>query len=369
VVIGNIIYQQSGCYADELVMNQVISFSKGQTLYQEGGKTGTVYLIQSGQVSLCITRGKSQIEIYRAVTGMMVGTDAIVSGVTQHTLTAVALTDVKALPVPVETAKKQIDTLPQLLKFIVKGSLDKERSLVNELRAIQSEKDTTPMAGDHVAKVFACAYYAAKSCGQEKEGKLSVSWPSMKKYATRVFLESPIRLEQACLILKKLKICEFEMAPSETDPNGAMELAYIHFKSMKTIEQFFDYYQNFYFKGQAETTLKFDERSLLVGFALRKAVAQEPIDANGIVTANFGQVLERLKTILTGSTVSVDTLGILEAKGLNLSRKADKDGGTIQFYVSELEIMLSNWMILREVERLNDVGTVADDKPTENKAA
>jgi CRP-like cAMP-binding protein len=223
-------------------------FKRGQAIYKAGDAATHIYLVQSGLVSVNATRQGTVIEVSQVIANHILGEEAL-SGATHWSLDAVANNDVRLLPIPLAQARKLLDSGPALLKVYSNALLEKQKAWSNSLLDIKLESDPTPCPASHVVKLFAALYHTATYTGDSKNGVTKVVWPTFKKYAQRVFLESPVRLEQAVNILVKLGYARLEMIPCETDPDAPDELGFVHFSDLDRVRSFFEFYRGHYFSA------------------------------------------------------------------------------------------------------------------------
>lgn len=350
-------------------MSTIKVFKKGETLFKEGEKATTIYLIQSGSVNLHLQRQKQQIDLCVLGTHQIVGEHAL-SGQLTHPHTAVCTSETKAIELPIEAVKAQIDGGSQLFKFLSKGFSDKLKVVMKELQSARLERDNTPCPPDQTAKIFGTVYHVARAKGEtKKEGVITVQFPLMKQYAQRVFLESPKRLETAINVFVKLGVASYEMVKNEDDPEAPDEIGFVHFTDLPLVEQFFEFYQYYYFKGGKTELLKTDDRVIQMTTALLELGAGEQLDRHGAVRIDYTKVVEKIKEAM-GLQLNNDHIGLLENKGLFVKRQSlDKGGIVLQFDFREFERTLKVWRVLREVERWNEKGYVDPNEPVEAKKA
>jgi CRP-like cAMP-binding protein len=342
-------------------MSQLKLFKKGEFLFREGDKIPQVYLISSGLVSVCVQREKQNIELYRIGTGQVIGEDALTPNAPSP-FAYVALNETKVLEAPIDMIKQQVESSSQLVKLFIKGVVEKNRSTSNELKAIKMESDSAPCAPDHVAKVFGVIYHTANRVGVKKDNKVTVPWQAFKKYAQRVFLESPVRLEQAMYLLTKLKLAEKQMEKSETDPTAPEELAAFHLLDLSTVEQFFDYYQNYHYKPGYANFLKYDDKCMLTAQALLKVAENEKVDHKGAVNLSFKPTMDKMKEIF-GASFNIDAIDRLQQKGLFVKRQSSEKGGTISFLKADFDVTIKAWRVLKEIDKWNELGYVDMSEP------
>lgn len=348
-------------------MSNVKVFKKGEVLCKEGDRAQFVYLIQSGSVNVHLTRQKQNIDLFNLGGMQMVG-EHLLSGAATHPHTAVAVTETKAVELPADAIKVQIEASSQLMKFMIKGLSDKLKLVMKDFQSMKLERDKTPCPPEQTAKVFGTVYHVAKAKGENAAGgKVSVSWPLMKQYAQRIFLESPKRLETAVNIFVKLGAATYEMVKNEEDPDLPEEIGFVHFTDLPLVEQFFEFYQYYHFKGGRQELLKTDERAMQIVGILMDLGANERPDRYGAVLLNYSDVVDKIKQEM-GLQLNNDHFTLLETKGLFVKRQSTDLGVRLQFDFQEFERTLRVWKVLREVERWNERGYVDPKEPVvENK--
>lgn len=337
-------------------MSQVFrSVKKGEVLFIEGEKIQRLFLIQTGLISVFLQRGKKNIEIYQAGSLQVLG-EQVIFGSLQYQFSAVAINDTKVVEIPLEVMRLQMAQSGQLIQILLKSMAEKLKNKTNEIRANRLEKESSPCPPEHVAKVFGVIYYTAKHVGMEKEDRTSVTWSSFRQYAQRVFLENSARLENACNILVKLKMAEFEVVKNP-DPDAPPEYGYLHLFNLAAVDTFFDYFQHHFYKGTNPEFFRIDDKMIILVNNLLKISEKEKMNHLGVVQINYKEVLEQLKTTFAGG-FTPDQFERLEGKGLFVKRETNSAGGLISFYRSDFENMRNNWLILREIEKWNEKGTV-----------
>lgn len=345
-------------------MSTVRVFKKGESLYREGEKAQSVFLIQSGSVSLTLHRNKNNIDLCTLGGSQIAGEHAL-SGIATHPHTATAMAETKAVELPVEALKAQIEAAPQLLKVLTKSFSDKLKVVMKELQSARLEKDNTPCPAEQTAKIFGTLFHTVKSKGEVgKDGVVKAPWPLMKSYAQKVFLEHPKRFEMAVNIFVKLGFGKFEMVKPEDDPNAAPEIGFVHFTDISLIEQFFEFYQYYYFKGGKTDLLKTDERMINLVSALLELGAAEQMDRHGTVRLDYSKVLEKMKQKFNFQ-LNNDHFLLLESKGLFVKRQSTDGSVFVIFDFREFERTFKVWKVLREVERWNEKGYVDPNEPVE----
>jgi hypothetical protein len=197
-----------------------------------------------GIVSLSVQRSGTQIDLSLVQTSQLLGDEAL-WGATQFESTARANNDVTLMPIDLGTSLAAFKSAHPLGRALAQSLLEKHRRHSHALRELQLQADPTPCPEERITKLFAALYYSAEYTGkQKKPGKTTVVWPAFKRYNQRIFLESPVRLEQAVYILVRLGYAELEMVPCETDPDAPDELGFVHFTNLEIVRSFVEFHRN-----------------------------------------------------------------------------------------------------------------------------
>jgi hypothetical protein len=335
----------------------VTTFKKGDVIFREGDKITSIMLIQSGGVQLCHIRGKKNIELAQLGPTHVLGEFALMGAGTYFT-SAVATAETQILELPTASVKQQVEASPQPIKVLVKSILERSKVSLSEMKVYKMDKDPAPCPEDQVAKIFGTLFHTANHKGEKKDGKVSIDWTTLRQYGQRIFGEGAKRLEQALCILVKLKLAQFEMGKNPDNPSGADEIQRVHFFALQPLEDFFEFYQYYYFKGGKSELLKPDDFvEQFVKCMVQLALTAE-VDRFGIVSLDYGKAVEKVKADMN-LTLSADHFVRLENKGVMVSRKQNSAGQVlVQFEVKELRKMLDIWRILREIAKWNEKGMV-----------
>lgn len=343
------------------------TIKKGEFLYNEGDKIQNVFLIQSGAVSLCLTRNKKNIDMFQVGSSQILG-ELVLLGQNAHNTSAIATVETKVLEVAVDTFKQQVDSAPQMFKIIMKSLSERLKNATAEVRSNRLEKDLNPCPEDQIAKVFGVIFHTANHKGEKKDGRVIVDWPVFRQYSQRVFGESLKRLENATNILVKMKLAMYEMGKNPEDPEAPEEIQKVHFFDLSVVENFFEFYQYYYFKAGRSEIIKLEETVILMLGGLLACATGQPADRFGIVSLEFPKVVEHFKTEL-GINFSPDQISRLENKGLMTKRKTTSANEVLlQFELKEFTSIHKNWLMLREVNKWNEKGSV-DPHEVEKKVA
>jgi hypothetical protein len=338
------------------------TLKKGEFLYNEGDKIQNIFLIQSGAVNLCLVRNKKTVDMFQVGSSQILG-EQVLLGLNSFTTSAVATTETKVLEVPVDAFKQQFESAAQMYKIIIKSLSERLKVTMQEVRSSRLEKDAAPCPEDQIAKAFGTIFHVANHKGEKKDARVIIDWGLYRQYSQRVFGESLKRLEQATNLLVKLKLAMFEMGKDPDDLDGPEMIQKIHFFDLPAIENFFEFYQYYYFKGGKTEVLKIDDTIVnILGGLLAVAETLTP-DRFGMVSLEFPKIVEHFKNEL-GMNFTPDTMTRLEQKGLFAKRKTNANHDVqLQFELKEFSGFFKNWRILREVDKWNEKGFVDPNEP------
>jgi hypothetical protein len=336
-------------------MSNIKTFKKGEYLFKEGDKITSVFFIQSGSVQGVAIRKKT-LEIFTIGANQILGELGLING-TSHNYSALCAAETKALELPVEALKTQIEA-QSTLKIVIKSLAERLKSALFELKGKKLESDASPCPEDQVPKIFASVFHTLNHKGEKDGAKVHIEWGLFKQYVQRIFGESPKRAEQVINILVKLKYASLEMGKSVDNPEGPEEIQGINIDNLSVLEIFFEFYQYYYFKALKPEVLKVDESCHQILKNLLICADGVPLDRLGIVSLDFPKVVERFKTEF-GINLNNDHFTRLEQKGVFAKRASRTDGQmVIQFELREYNNIVLIWKILREIDKWNEKGFV-----------
>lgn len=294
--------------------------------------------------------------------------EQVLIGQNTHTTSAIATTETKVLEIPAESFKAQFEAAPQMFKFIMKSLTERLKGATADVKSSRMEKDASPCPEDQVAKAFGVIFHTANYKGEKKEDRVIIEWSLLRQYSQRVFGESLKRLEQAINLLVKLKLAMYEMGKDPDDPEGPESIQKVHFFDLKAIENFFEFYQYYYFKGGKTEFLKIEDGIFNILGGLLACTEGQPVDRFGVVSVPFPKAMEHFKNEM-GLNFTPDTLTRLESKGLFTKRRTNAQNEVhIQFELKEFTGFHKNWRILREVDKWNEKGSVDPNEPEKKLA-
>lgn len=337
-------------------MSGVKVLKKGEYLFKEGDKIQSVWIVQSGQVSLCLQKNKKHIEIMTVGAGYVFA-DLIVQGILTHNFSAMTTNEVKAVEVPLDNFKQQFDALHPVHKTFVKGLSEKLKWTMAEVKTVRLEKDPSPCPDECIPQVFGSIFHVLNHKGLKEAGSAKVEWMTLRQYSQRVFGESLKRLESATQVLVKLGLAEYIMGKSPDDPEGKDEIQGFMIRDLTGLEAFFEFYQYYYFKGGKSEFLKFDEANYNTLRLLTMCYQGIEADRFGIVSKDFAEVTDFFKDY--GVSLGAGHFTALETKGLFCKRKSLADGKvTLQFEMKEFKTQQDIWKLIREIDKWNEKGFV-----------
>lgn len=218
----------------------LVQFKKGDTLFKSGTPANRLYIIQQGLVSILLADAEESIELFKAAQPQLIG-EEVLAGKPEFETTAIAVNDTSAIEVKSVELQALLKSSLPLTKFLINGLLAKESLLAGELRTIRSEAESLPCPLGTLSKTFAVIFHVAQYTGTTKNSAITVNWNNFRKYCQRVFLESPVKLENMMHILKKVRFVDMQYVKSEIDPDAPDELGFIHFKEIQQIGSFAEF--------------------------------------------------------------------------------------------------------------------------------
>ena len=339
-------------------MSDVKIIKKGQFLFKAGDKIQTVYLIQSGQVNICLQKNNKILDIMTVGNGYVFA-DLIILGTNVYLYSGLAQQELKVVEIPVDVFKVQYETLNSHYKSFIKTMADKLKWAVNEVKNSKQEKSAVPCSEEAIPRVFGSIFHVLNHKGIKDNGKAKVDWLTLRNYSQRIFGESPKRIEQVTQILVKLKLGEYILGrdPNNVDPEAPeTEIQGFEIFDLGGLEAFFEFYQYYYFKGGKTELLKFDEANFNTLKILLLSFTDVTADKFGTASKDFNQVVEFFKDY--GVQLGNGHFTALEAKGLFCKRKTIDGKVMLQFDKKEFEVQINMWNLIREIDKLNEKGLV-----------
>lgn len=348
-------------------MSEIKVYKKGQFLFKAGDKIQSVFVIQSGQVNLCIQKNNKIFDVMTVGNGYVFA-DLVVLGTNQYLYSGLVQSELKVTEIPLEIFKLQYEALNPLNKTFIKTMAERLKWAVNEVKNSKQDKTALPCAEDAVPRVFGAIFHVLNHKGVKVGTKVKTDWLTLRNYSQRIFGESLKRIEQATQILVKTKQGEYIMGkdPNMPESEAETEIQGFQIYDLPALEAFFEFYQYYYYKGGKSELIKYDEANYNTLRLLLMAYEGVEHDKFGIVSKEFNQVVEFFKEY--GVSLGAGHFTALEAKGLFCKRKNTADGTVqLQFDIKEFANQINMWALIREVDKLNEKGFVdmedIDDGP------
>lgn len=354
-------------------MSETKIIKKGQFLFKAGDKITSVYVVQSGQVNLCLQKNNKIFDIMTVGNGYVFG-DLVLLGTSVYLYSGLAQSELKVTEVPLDIFKLQYENLNPNYKTFVKTMAERLKWAVNEVKNAKQEKSAVPISEENISRVFGSIFHVLNHKGLKNGNKAKIDWLTIKNYSQRIFGESPKRVEQATQILVKLKLGEYVLGrdPNNVDPEAPdTEILGFEIYDLPALESFFEFYQYYYFKGGKTDLLKYDEQNYNTLKLLIAAYQDVSPDKFGVVSQDFNQVVDFFKDY--GISLGAGHFTALEAKGLFCKRKNASEGKVLlQFDIKEFKVQIDIWSLVREIDKLNERGIVdmndIDEGPKKKQA-
>lgn len=338
-------------------MSNEKKLKRGEILFKEGDAPASVYLIQTGKIGLMLERGGKFLEIQALGPSHVVGEQALFS-TGKQAFTAQALQETKVLEVPLNLMKEQFEKSPTGVKLLVKSLIEDIRIGRQETKRVKMETEKSPCPQGVIHKLFTLFHLIARHIGKknaEKPDEITVSWSSLKLYASRFFGESPQRLRQLMDLMAKLKFAELKMHKTEEGEEDIQDI--VLFKT-QMCEDFAEFYQYHLFKGSRAEAIFVDPLALKVAKAFAELSEGAEVNHKGASKLDYAHVLNECKTKYRIDLKNTH-LDVLEKKGLFVQRKSFDDGKMeLYFDRNEFVKMAQFWSIIYEIDKWNEKGFV-----------
>lgn len=351
-------------------MANVKIYKKGETIFKEGDKLSGLLILQKGGVNICLQKNKKLTDITQIGPNNVFGEQAL-AGNGSTNVTAVATNECHVMEIPLDNWKSIVEASNPFLKVVVKSLTERIRVSINEVRQSRTEKDGTPCSDDIVAQLFGAIYHTLNHKGAKDEkdkNKATIAWGLCKQYSQRVFGVSPRKLEQALLVLVKLKMAFLTMGKPPENPEGPDEILEVQVFDLAAVENFFEFWQYFYFKNGRTDLLRYDESVCALVGSLIKLSETLQLDRFGAIRTELTNAIEFVKNDL-GIDLKNTHFERMEQKGVMSKRQPTADGTVfLSFEPKEYVGFYKAWMIIREIDRWNEKGFVdPNEEPAKPK--
>lgn len=338
---------------------------KGDYLFKEFDKIQTVYILQSGQLSLTVFKNKKNMEITTVGSGYVFA-ENIVLGIPHYGFSALAIQECKVIEIPIDVFKEQYDSFHSVFKAFIKNQSEKLKWALNEIKNRKSDRESLACGYEEVLKVFGSIVSIVRNKAKESEGRYTIDYSMLRTLNQRYFQEPQRRTEQALLILSKLGFVELIKEEPEEGNIVRLKTEYetAVFKNLGQIDSFLDFFQYAYFKSGTQDLLKIDDANFILLQTLLISFDGQNADHSGFVTMSYQILSERFAEY--GLRLAPTTFAALESRGLICKVKANDAAGTnpmVQFDKLEFETALHCWKIIKEIDKWNEKGVVDDEAP------
>ncbi len=335
---------------------------KGELLFSEGEPITSLFFIQSGRVKFFLPRGKGiDFQLLNApfVTGEMA---LFTSG--KYPLSAIAMSEISAFEIPIDSAKQTLENAPQFFKTLTKGLVEQVKSLVTELKGHKLELDPSPCPGEIIPRLFGGVFHTIKHTSKTMaDGSVEVDWGVMKKYTYRIFNLSQDKVEGVNNLMAKFGHVQFKYEKLDDDPEAPEQLSKIYYKNHQLLETFFEFYQFYFYKSGKQDILKYEEAIFNIVRGLLTIASDTTPDKAGTVKLELDTLLDHLKKEFA-QNVTASHWQVLENKGLFSKRAQGSDGKFyISFHLDDFQKTFLAWRFLREIAKWNAIGSINPKDP------
>jgi CRP-like cAMP-binding protein len=356
-------------------------FKKGEKIYSEGDQLKSLFMLQSGKVSIYSERGGQKTEVDQPMIGNVMGEQAVF-GYPRQVYNAEAISEVKVVEIPLDILKALFDKTPTVYKLFIKALGDELRRLRGALRTHKMEHEAAPCPSRFIPRLAGILTLVAHHVGAKpkvdltipqykldeekkknptfKDDDILLSFHVLKIYTTRMFLESPQRMQSFCELLGKLGYIHLQYELNED--TEVMELQELRIHEAQTIELFGQFYQHNFFKAGKSEVIALDKTAVKCAAGICEFAKDKEVDRKGTVQLDYQLLLEFLKSKYQFDFKEVH-VGLLEKKGLFLKRQTLNEKVVMSFDLYEWTSTYKFWQILQEIDRWNEQGFV---NPKEN---
>lgn len=343
-------------------------FKRGEVLFKENDPIQSLWVLQSGKVSLYVERQGKRIEIQTSGPGAVFGEQGIFASA-RFVVSCEAAAECKVMEVPIEIAKAQMAQSSSLIKVLNKSWVDEIKVLSQHFRSHKLENDKNPCPQPSIPRVFNLLHLLSRHIGVSagvNSQEFNVDWGLLKLNTSRLFSEPVQRVRGVCDLLTKLGFATLEMGKND---EGEEELKKVKIHSVKLIEDFVEFYQYNLYKGTHSEMIHVDPLAMKVALNLSLQAEGQALDRHGAVTLVWEKVQEEFKKRM-GNDLKTTHLDALEKKGLFVKR-VNRDGQPpqIQFDQNEFKKVAQFWQIISEIDKWNEKGFVEMvEKPIKPKS-
>lgn len=337
-------------------------FKKGDLLFSENEPVASLLFIQTGRVKYFIPRGKG-IDFQILNAPFVSGEFALFSS-NRYPYSAIALSDLTAFEIPIDSAKQTLEAAPQFFKTLTKGLVEQTKGLINELKSNKLEQDPSPCPPEIIPRLFGGVFHTIEHNHKVmSDQSVEVDWSVMKKYTHRIFNLNQEKVEGVNNILMKFGLVDYKFEKLDDDPDAPEQLTKIYYRNYNILETFFEFYQFYFYKSGKQDILKYEEPIFNIVRGLLTLATDINPDKSGLVKLDLNQLLEHIKREFN-LNIMASHWQVLENKGLFSKRAQGPDGKFyISFHLDDFQKTYLAWRFLREISKWNTLGTVNPKEP------
>lgn len=144
------------------IAEKLVQFSPGEFLFRQGDNTNELYILKSGEVRIFKIEGSSEVELDRAVAGMIVGEIASIDGGVRSA-SGIALKPVQAYCISGEKFRSLTKEIPEWLKKIAFILAKRLREIDEKINSV-TDSDKSVQVGALLSLI--CNSKFCKPCEQ-----------------------------------------------------------------------------------------------------------------------------------------------------------------------------------------------------------
>jgi CRP-like cAMP-binding protein len=330
------------------------TFRKGEILFKRGEPATHLYIVQSGLVSVSMNSSApaGRTEIYQATAPQVVGLEAL-GGVAAYEYNAIAMNETQVLAMPIHVGKDILSRASFLLSLIMKAFMRKYARTTGEVGAIKLAGDAMPCPPECVPKLFSTLFHVVSYTGKRDKEWFKVEWAAFRRYCTRVFLESPVRLEQALYMLQTLGYARLEMVKDENDED---ELGFVHFTNVEDFEGFSDFMRKRGKELRSDSAVEANDPCLQAGEVLLRVFGSGAGQGAAEIKVPYNRALETLEVEMGRKGIDLAYLKTLMASGLPIRIIEGPPEKHISFVPTDIKRLFRFWKIMTRLGEWNKTG-------------
>lgn len=336
----------------------ISTVEKGEVIFKEGEPATRLFLIKSGLISVTVDHLQGKTEIFQATAPQVIGTE-LLTGAQTYKNSATAMNDTEIVEFPVKVWTELLSRGATTLQLVAKNIVQKHQSILAKTTEVKVKSaDKTPCPAQCLPKLFATLFHVISYTGEldQKNEWHKVVWPAFKKYCQRVFLESPVRLEQTAYFLSTMGMSKIEMVKSDVDPEAPEEIGFVYFKNVKQFEFFSKFVRKRLESCEVSEVLKPDQVCMQMADVLLRNFGSRVTDRASAVDVPIDEAVQTLKPELGSDKLDQKELERLASRGIPMMIRLTTRGTFLTFTPQEIEMFFLSWRIVGKIEEWNKAG-------------